>query len=401
MQITITNGTVPTITEVLVPNKGYMRPASVTVTGATSSYTRSSGTLVLSNPQASVSVTAVAIKATIELYLDDLDFAAGTYEITAKSVGAGYLDSDASNAVSYTAVSFPKATVTGLGNSDPSTVTFARDSGFPTSFDTWTDNYGNVFIKIPTMYRRVLATSKGQITSFAISTGKMDGYEVYPVFKYDRIILPYVYIGVYCYNSTSTASSTGSGSATVYFGNARTMARNVGTGYQQYDVHFQKLFQDLALVISQNVNFNDGTGVESYLGIHNLDGRIWVDGIARPASLAWLVCYDPSKYVNEPTASTDGYYQLSYVASYSSAVTNVRMLGYDINHEFINYPTAAITNTLYDSYYCDKYSGDNYSVSVVSTNVGGTDSIYGLWHTTYGSRNESLRARLCYRPISS
>ena len=102
MQITITNGTLSTITEKLTPAEGYIKPVSVTVTGATDNYTRSTGLLVLINPQASVSVTAAAIKATVVVDMDDLDLAPGDYTITVKAVGTGYADSDASNAVSYT-----------------------------------------------------------------------------------------------------------------------------------------------------------------------------------------------------------------------------------------------------------------------------------------------------------
>lgn len=60
MQITITNGTLTQISETLTPASGYALPSSVTVTGATSSYSDSTGVLTLTSPTSSMSVTAVA-----------------------------------------------------------------------------------------------------------------------------------------------------------------------------------------------------------------------------------------------------------------------------------------------------------------------------------------------------
>lgn len=292
------------------------------------------------------------------------------------------------------------ATVTGLGNSDPATVTFTRDAGFPTTFETWTDTHNNQFIKIPTMYRKVLASSNGQITSFAIATGKVDEhYEVYPIFKSGNDILPYVCIGVYCYSDTTYASSSVSGSASVTIGNARTMARAVGTGYQQYDLHFQKLFQDLALVISQTVNFNTGTTIENYMGIHNLDGSIWVDGIAGTGSV-WVASDDPTKYADSPTSSTDGYYQLSYAQPTTSS-SEIQALGYDTNHSFVNYPKTVTSNGSYNTYYCDGYYYGSGNRPVISR-VGDANANNGLWYcdATY-TWTHTNRARLCYRPLAA
>ena len=292
------------------------------------------------------------------------------------------------------------ATVTGLGNSDPATVTFTRDANFPTTFETWTDGNNNVFVKIPTMYRKVLASSNGQITSFAIATGKVDEhYEVYPIFKDGNNILPYVCIGVYCYSDTTYASSSVSGDAVVAIGDARTMARAVGTGYQQYDLHFQKLFQDLALVISQTVNFNTGTTIENYMGIHNLDGYIWVDGIAGTGS-AWVASDDPTKYADSPTSSTDGYYQLGYAQPTTSS-SEIQALGYDTNHPFVNYPKTVTSNSSYNTYYCDGYYYNSGSHPVYS-NVGRAYAYGGLW-LCYASRSwtDTSRARLCYRPLAA
>ena len=62
MQITISNGTLTQISETLSPSQGYALPSSVTVTGATSSYSDSTGVLTLTSPTSSMSVTAVAVQ---------------------------------------------------------------------------------------------------------------------------------------------------------------------------------------------------------------------------------------------------------------------------------------------------------------------------------------------------
>ena len=296
-----------------------------------------------------------------------------------------------------------KASVAGLGNSSPTTATFTRDTTFPTSFDEWTDSHGNIFVKIPTMYRKIDAVLSGQITAFSIATAKLDNdYEPYPVFvdvNDNNRVLDYVYIGKYCYNSTTAAGSSASGTSTLAIGTARSLAQAVGTGYQQYDVHFQKLFQDLALVISQTVNFNTGTAIANYMGIYNLDGSIWVDGIAANSN-TWVASNDPSKYVDSATSSTDGYYALGYAQPTTSS-WEIRALGYDTSHPFINYPKTVIENSSYTTYYCDSYFYSSGSHPVFS-NVGNSNADSGLWCLAASfAWTGTSRARLCYRPISS
>lgn len=61
MQITITNGTLTNIQETLSPSQGYSLPPSVTVNGATSSYSDSTGLLQLTSPTSSMSVSASGV----------------------------------------------------------------------------------------------------------------------------------------------------------------------------------------------------------------------------------------------------------------------------------------------------------------------------------------------------
>ena len=58
MQLTITNGTLTQVQETLTAASGYVLPSSVTVTGASSSYDSTSGSLTLSNITKNISITA-------------------------------------------------------------------------------------------------------------------------------------------------------------------------------------------------------------------------------------------------------------------------------------------------------------------------------------------------------
>lgn len=288
------------------------------------------------------------------------------------------------------------ATVTGLGNSDPSTVTFEVDSGFPTSFKEWTDSNGNIFVKIPTMYRKINTVSGSQITSFTIATAKVDDtYEPYPVFvEPDGTIMDYVCIGKYCMSSSATASSTTSSSVNMTMGTARTLARAVGYGYQQYDWQFQKLFVDLALVISQKVNFQDGSStISSYLGIHNMNETIWVDGVVKIGT-TWCISYNPAKYIDRATSITDG-----YVVGGDAPNANgyIMKLDYHVNHTFFGYPRKVGGSGT--TYFCDYF----YYVSggcPICTLVGYPDKSYGLWFCrAHLAWTDQRCARLCYRPL--
>ena len=293
------------------------------------------------------------------------------------------------------------ASVSGLGNSSYTNQVYTKTDNFPTSFEEVTDDLGNVFIKIPTMYRKVDTVTDNQITKFTLSTTKIDDtYEPYSVFvKPNGEVMPYVLIGKYINNSsTSMVSVETTARADVTIGNARNWAREIGTGYQIYDWQFQKLFVDLALLVSQKVNFQDGSvAISEYLGIKNINIGCWVDGVSR-ASSTWCIAYDPTKYVDSATSSTTGYTAVSYTAPTSSSV-NITKLGYDENNPFFNYPNAAASNSSYNTYYCDGYWYSSGNHPVYST-VGDAYADNGLWRcNTSIVWSNAYGARLCYRPL--
>lgn len=60
MQITVTNGTLAQVQETLSAASGYLLPSSIVVSGATSSYSSSTGDITLTSPTSTMSITATA-----------------------------------------------------------------------------------------------------------------------------------------------------------------------------------------------------------------------------------------------------------------------------------------------------------------------------------------------------
>lgn len=298
-----------------------------------------------------------------------------------------------------------KCVVTGLGSSNTSSVGFQKDAGFTLAglgIEEITKD-GDTFIKIPTMYRKVNSVSSNQITSFTISSGKIDNdYQPYPCFLDESGgLLPYVLIGKYYSNSSTRMQSVSNTSPTAQtIGNARTNARNRGTGYQLYDWQIQKLWQDLIICFKTTINTNSGTAwTYDELGIYWGTSSIWIDGIVNDnATLAFS--YKPSKYIDNATSSSDGYQS----ASYSLPTTNsqeIQALGYDSSNPFLNCPKSTTNNSSYNTYYCDyySYSSGNLPVRSVVGAAGAHAGAFGCdalndWTVTLG-------VRLCYRPLSA
>lgn len=296
------------------------------------------------------------------------------------------------------------ATVSNLGASNPANVVFTKDANFTVSglgIEEVTIN-GNSFIKIPTLYRKITGLSDNQITSFTISNGKQDaGFKPYPVFIAENgYTLPYVLIGKYCSSSTSVMNSVDTTAATMSISNARINARALGAGYQLYDWQFQKMWQDLLIMIKETVNTNSGGGAWDYddLGIYWASNAVWIDGIASSnGNIA--VSYKPSKYANEATYNTDGYKGISYSLP-TTTHYEVQSLGYDSENPFANYPKAVTYNGSWNTYYCDGYEYDSGSRPLFTIPGAGT-AIYGAYYTRFnGTWNGTQKARLCYRPTA-
>lgn len=295
-------------------------------------------------------------------------------------------------------------TIGGLGNSSPTSQTYVSSGAtFPTSFEEVTKD-GDIFIKIPTMYRKVNTVSSNQITSFTISNAKEDdSYYPYPCFvRPDGSVMDYILIGKYMISSGSTANSVNATNVSLTPAQGIALCKNKGAGYYPYDVWTQKLFQDLELAIGKKVNYQDGSAAitVSKIGLNHLDQYHWVLGVIG-SSGSWYACYDPDKY--QALEATDSpipqdYVQIGYVQPTTSSV-EIQKLGYDESNPFFNYPTAVVSNSSYNTYYCDGYfySSGNRPVDSV---VGSSNAGRGLWYCLASDGwSGSVGVRLCFRPL--
>lgn len=294
-----------------------------------------------------------------------------------------------------------QCTVANLGSGSPSDVIFTVDSNFSFNFEEVTLN-GNVFIKIPTMYRKIIATSNNQITNFAIANGKIDNsYVPYSCFvDPNGNVLDYILIGKYMSSDANTMNSVNATYVAKTLATARSQAQALGTGYQLYDWQIHKLFQDLTICYLQSVNTNSGSGFDAMLGIAHQENAFWLDGIIKGSTNYWYVCYDPTKYVS--LSSTSGgiptdYVATSYIAPTTSGETS--KLGYDANNPFVNMPNGVVDNSNNNTYYCDQYYYATDSRHI-ACNVGYASANNGVFHCSmdlgwYYSRG----VRLCYRPL--
>ena len=352
-----------TITLAITADSGYALPDSISVSGCTYTYNKDSGEISLSGASSDVVIGVVGVE-----------------EVT------------------YTW----KCTINNLGSSSTSNVTFNHEGTMPT-FEEVTFN-GDVFIKIPTMYGKVNTVVSNQITSFTIANGKVDdSFLPFPVFvKEDGTsIMSYVLMGKYINNSTTTVQSIpNTKPSKLQIDNARTIVRTRGNGYQLFDWMFQRLWQYLIICAMNTINTNSGSGLQTDgLGIYWGASGIWIDGICHNSGVL-AVSYKPSKYVNSATASTDGYTSISYnLATPTPSDQCISKLGYDPNNPFVNYPSASVKNSSFNTYYCDYYYYSSGSRPFCSI-VGDTSARYGAFLCDgYDAWTYTFGVRLCYRPV--
>lgn len=294
-------------------------------------------------------------------------------------------------------------TIANLGSENPTSVTFTKTANFPTESQAWEEVViGNDhFAKFTPWYRKSVYNENNELIGMVISNQKEDAdFVPYDCFLDESgNLLPYILIGRYCVSNTTTADSIDSSMATMTPSAGRALCRAKGTGYQMMDAAMQIFWRDLALACSETVNLNSGSGVASYLGLARMTEQYWwIDGLAQDSG-TYLYSNKPSKYVDQPTTSTDGYSALSYTMPTNGNYC-VKALGYDANHPTMNLPSANTGATSYTVYYCDRmyYASGNHPCRV---NVGGAVAAYGLFYLYGGAAwSAATGVRLCYKPIS-
>lgn len=301
----------------------------------------------------------------------------------------------------YAAVFGYSCLITNLGASNPNDVVFTKTVNFPSENQLWeeVDIKGNKFAKFLPHYKKAIYNGN-ELIGFEIASYKKDNdFHIYDCFLDESgRTLPYILIGRYCSSNTSVINSVDNTRATMTIGTGRNLARALGNGYQIMDASMQIFWRDLALACSEKVDFNSGQGAASYLGLARMtEGGWWIDGLTHIDN-TYLYCSKPSKYVDSPTTSTDGY---SAISGYTMPTSNnwITKLGYDSNHPTINMPSANSGGSQ-STYYCDYiwYNSGNRPCDVV---VGSAAAGLGLF-SLHGNDvwSVALGVRLCYKPIT-
>lgn len=305
-----------------------------------------------------------------------------------------------------------QATVQHLGSQDPGIVSFTVPGTNITKPWSETTFNGDVFIKINKMYKKVIEVADNQITTFSICNAKLDdSYKIYPCFLDEAgNELDYILIGKYMSKSDTTCNSVADGSVVsqaILAGRTRARDRNGltqpanGVGYQLMDWRIQRLWQDLIICAYGKININSGSGIQTdELGIYWGATGQWIDGFCH-IDTSWVYSNSPSKYIDSPTASSDGYSAISGYTAPTTSGQEISKLGYDEAAPFFNYPSETVPNSNYTTYYCDGYSyssGNHPVYCLVGSSDAGCGAFYcnGLngWTNTYG-------VRLCYRPAAT
>ena len=301
-----------------------------------------------------------------------------------------------------------KASVSNLGAQDPNTVVFNTPADSVPKPWSEVEFNGDVFIKFPKMYKKIVTVTDNQITAFEISNAKLDDdYKLYPCFIDESgNELDYILVGKYVSKSSTTCNSVASGSeVTITPGNARTFARARGTGYQLMDWRIHRLWQDLLICIMKTVNTNSGSGIATdALGFEWVWDFSFIDGFVIGTDDKWVYSNSPSKYIDNPDASSDGY---SIISGYVPARVQwnyytVKKLGYDASQPFFNYPSDMFYKyESYDSYYCDELQTPN-TASPIKFSIRRPQAYDGAFQllSNTGWTNTYVQ-RLCYRPTAT
>lgn len=297
-----------------------------------------------------------------------------------------------------------KASVSNLGAQDPNAVVFNTPADSVPKPWSEVEFNGDVFIKFPKMYKKIVTVTDNQITAFEIANAKLDDdYKLYPCFIDESgNELDYILVGKYMSKSSTTCDSVASGSVVIQtLLNGRTRVRARGTGYQLMDWRIQRLWQDLLICAMKTVNTNSGSGITTdVLGLYWGDNGQWIDGFCHIDS-SWVYSNSPSKYIDSPTALSEGYAAISAYTAPTTNAQEIKKLGYDSTQPFFNYPGATVSNSSYNTYYCDSYhySSGNHPVNA---SLGDPYAFAGVFRCAGdGGWSYSNGVRLCYRPISS
>lgn len=384
-----------------VASAGYKLPASVTVTGATSVWDRTSGVLALSN---STGYVTIEISAEANIY-----GVSGLYDSnpiltrTDEAIGMSYAINSS----------------TGLVSSD-------FDTAFPWNEATVETVSGNKFLHFPEMWFRVGKDSSNRITDIAVSKQQHGSGSWYKVDSF--------YYG--CYGASVDSNykmCSVSGVArrnTTTIANMRTYAANNGEGYHQLDLYHKVVLMflwwiEFASKNSQTVlqgkisgdvvntggtddlttpsGYNVTTNQMRWHYIEDFLGNLfeYCEGVTATGTSDsnYRVTADPSKFGSTSTSLNSLSY--NYPSNASSENRCIYSFGWDDDNPFLCQPMEQ-GGTNYTVYCCDANAAANNVVAYIGTStVGGASGFFGVSYfnrQTAAAADVRVGARLLYKP---
>lgn len=294
-----------------------------------------------------------------------------------------------------------------------------------------TDDYGNVFVRIPKFY--ILKTSTAGKLSIQISKTQITGSYLPKCFWdfTNSKELPYVDVGAYLASLSGDRLESKSGVSPLVatnIANFRNYAKNNGPGYQQLDIHAVDMLQclfyvEFATLNSQSIHPGYTGGTEAkltggtdgvvassgaagtdnthqfmYRGIEDLWGNVWqfVDGVNINDNQAW-VCEDAAQYQSDVFASP--YQKLSYVNASSNGY--VKEMGFDRNRPYAQFPIELGAGST--TYYSDNYyQNEGQRIALFGGRWSyGLDAGVSFWalYDTSSHVGSSLGGRLLKKPL--
>ena len=309
-----------------------------------------------------------------------------------------------------------------------SEITSDFDKCYPWSdIEEVTDEFGNVFIKIPKFYSKITKNSDGTY-KHQLSGTKHEGFDT--LFKVGDREIDYVMVGKYEGSGSTERIFSKSGQTPlvdITMDDFRNGCKANGAGYQQYDFLIDLIIKELWLVEmatpnSQSIMYGyandnkskintgatdtvttptgspisntDGKHACKYRGIENPWGNIYklCDGISFKGSSVY-VCTVPTAY---STGKTTGLYE--YYGTRASSSGFVKTVAPLAEGSLIQYVTTVGGDET--TYYCD-YSWQGGSV-LFCGGYGSGGTYTGLWcwvgSSAASASNNSMGGRLCYKP---
>ena len=315
-------------------------------------------------------------------------------------------------------------------NSSSGAIDSDFDDAFPWNQAEIVELDAGKFLRLPDMFFRVGVDANGRITDIAVSRSPSDFGNWYEVKGFD----------VACYGASSGADGSRSVSGSIRTTSTRSAARAraaaTGTGYYQYDFYHHTVLQFLWLIewatkdsasimtgrisgsgtsgrstkrntggtdnVATPSGFETAYGQMRYHYIEDFVGNIneFYDGIINTKfGLPSYVTTDPAKFSDTDTSNMSA---LSFNNANTDNGNCIAALGWDSDHPFFAVPIEVVSDSDFNTYFCDAYfaSAAN-SVVYGGARYGSNSALFGVFHvgaSTASTSTDYFGSRLLHSP---